>query len=511
MGDTCSEDVDECQVDNGGCTGTRDTCVNTMGSFYCVDADTTLVYPETTQAHAERHYRLGIILVNGKEPFPASRSDYVYSSTMSYRLNFYDKEDVGQAVFESAFGVKAFFDEISYGKANISGVVVDWQDDYGESRTADDIRDNRDTYFAEAWSSIDPRQYDAFLLVGLADAGMVQTGWLMSSNSVPDEDGNNLYPKGIVFLINSTFFTTAGETRFDGWLVPSVPWQHELLHSMGVMGHSQTLWCYPEQSAYDATASHEDNYDAANVTLSDWCDLKGYGDPFSLMGERLWATHPSAASKVEMGWLSEDDGLVSIDASILGSSQIETTDVLIYPHAGQDLTKNLAIQVKVPEFTVNTMTGAVLTLDRVTIEYRGAMGLDQYMSALGQGPRAHSTNASWYLDATYSWDSDFGELYELESAIETDGVLVYLDSTTDDSEAVYLVDANPTAEGVKSGVSSPKGHPGNAGKFASAMVSLGQTFSSASLPFELSVIEVVADAAGQSAIRVRIEPSSESE
>ena len=64
---------------------------------------------------------------------------------------------------------------------------------------------------------------------------------------------------------------------------------------------------------------------------------------------------------------------------------------------------------------------------------------------------------------------------------------------------------NPASAGVLTDASSPKGHKGNAGKFANAMIPVGGTLSSDLLPFTLS-IETGPDGGVNGDVYVRVTP-----
>ncbi len=499
-GNNCELDIDECAVNNGDCTGTRSDCINTMGGHYCIDASTVLAFPEPNNVAAETYYNVAVITVNGRDAFPADTADYLQHPNIPWRQDWYDTDQLGDILFNHPDGLNAFFTEISYGNANFQGVVVDWYDDYDTPKSDNDLFNDRDFYFAESYNQIDPTQFDIFMLVGLVDTGFTQMGWGMG-NSVPDEIGGRLNGKGITYLINSSFFNTVGQTRFDGWVLPSVPWVHEIFHTIGIYGHSNTLWCYPSLADYQNATTDEEVHDNATETLSDTCNIKGYGDPFSLMGERLWATHPSVASKLEMDWIPEAN---KTDLDATGTFNEEV--IPLYPHNQTTLTDNVAIQIAVPPFDITTPGGFTLTFDRVTIETRVETGFDTYLSALGSGYRSYSSVANRYLEATYSWNSQYSAgIYDLVYPIDTLGALVYIDSTTDSSEVVYLLDGHPNSEGVLTSQSSPKGHLGNAGKFADAMLNVGDTFASDVLPFTLAV-EAGPDNGFNGEVNVRITP-----
>ena len=481
-GTNCELDINECAVNNGNCTGTRSDCINTMGGYYCVDSSSVFAYPETVNTSAETYYNIAVISVNGRGAFPTDPNDWYYSSTMTYLQTWYDQAELGDAIFDHVDGIKSFFTEASYSKANFQGVVVDWYDDYDTPKTDDDIFYNHDFYIQEAYDKIDPTQFDIFMVVGLAESGQTQIGWGMG-NSVPDENGGRLFNKGITYLINSSFYNTAGTSRFGSWVLPSVPWAHELFHTIGIFGHSNSLWCYPDLTTYQNSITYDDLYYNATEALSDTCKINGYGDPFSLMGERLWATHPSVASKIEMGWI-EEELVTFIDASTLFSEQV----IPLYPHNQSSISDNVAIQIDVPDFSINLTNGNVATLNRITIENRSVNGFDRYLSALGTGYRDYTFGMSWYLETSYTWYSQYSTgIYDLVYPIDTSGALIYLDNSDDNNESVYLIDANPASAGVITDESSPKGHIGNAGKFANAMLNVGGTFTSDLLPFTLSV------------------------
>jgi hypothetical protein len=491
--------IDECAVGSHDCVSPRDTCVDTTGAWFCVDADQALVYPDTDLAQPSQQLRIAVVLVNGRAPFPLDRADYVASAAEPFRWAFYDAEDVGTGVFTSPDGVAAFLEEASGGRLSVSGTVVRWQDDYAVDMSASELSSRRDEYFVNAWAAVDPRQYDLFLLVGLADTGFDQRGILIEQNTVPDEAGGRIQGKGTVYLVNSAFFVEAGQTRFDGWVLPSAPWPHEMLHSLGIIGHSQSLWCYPDAASYDPLATPVDDHAAASVALSASCRQVAYGDPFSIMGERLWATLPSAASKIELGWLTDGD-VSAVDATV----EVDTT-VWLSPSGASGAGKTRAVQVDVPELQLAMLdTGFVLSFDRLTLEFRRPSGFDRVLSALGEGPRAFNLTSFWYLDTTYQWVNGFGGVYDLVDPIGDEGVLVYLDHSDETSDSVYLLDTHPAANGVRAEVPSPKGSLGNAGKFASAALRVGETLTLAELQLSIEVLGAGFDVDGEPRVEVRL-------
>ena len=499
-GPTCT-DIDECSTGTHTCAPPRDACVNTRGGHFCVDDSRTLVYADNDPTLVDQSLRIAAILVNGKGPFPTDRADWSWSPAYPNRLNYYDAADVGQVLFDSPDGTSAFLEEAARGRLSVSGTIVDWTHDYAVERTASELAARREMYFEAAWQFIDPHQYDLFLLVGLADSGLDQRGWTIEGNSVPDGQGGWIEDKGTAFLINSRFETAPRDNRQSGWVLPSAPWPHEILHSMGIIGHSQALWCYPSAAAHDPLATPEQDLVAASSSLSDTCRVSGYGDPFSIMGDRIWATHPSAATKVALGWFDTPE-VLHLD----GAAQTPET-AWLFAQSGEIPGKVRAIQIAVPEFAVEMVdTGTTLHFDRLTLETRAPAGFDQVLHALGQGPRPFNETAYWFLDTTYQWITGFGGVYDLVEPIGTEGVLAYLDHTTESSDAVFLLDARPGAEGVLADVPSPHGHAGVTGKFASAAVQLGETLRSDQLPFEIRVTDRQIDGDGETGLEVEILP-----
>jgi len=337
---------------------------------------------------------------------------------------------------------------------------------------------------------------------------------------VPAEGGGRLNGKGIVYLTNSAFFTEVGRTRFDGWILPSVPWSHELMHTLGLMGHSNSFWCYPSADSYDDdNANTLTDLAAATSTLSSACAQKAYGDPFSLMGERLWASHPSAVSKTEIGWIVDQE-VVRIDLSS-GSPLANPVSVDLYSHSrrtngAQGGSKTLVIEILVPPFDVTLLgTGASpnpnATLNRVTVEFREAAGFDQYLAALGSDPLGF--HASWYLDMNYAWNSTLGQgVYTVDNFIDVEGALIYVDNTdSSDSQTVRLIDCNANVTAGIKDYPSPKGWRGNAGKFADAMLGQGHSFTTPLLPIQISVTGVTSDANGTKALQVYIESTPDAQ
>jgi hypothetical protein len=93
----------------------------------------------------------------------------------------------------------------------------------------------------------------------------------------------------ILFIKNSEFCQQAGNINYtDCILLPSASWSHELLHTLGIGGHANSLDCGNE------------------TLLPSVAKINAYGNCFSLMGECAFATHPDIRMKEALGWVSSD-------------------------------------------------------------------------------------------------------------------------------------------------------------------------------------------------------------
>ena len=230
-------------------------------------------------------------------------------------------------------------------------------------------------------------------------------------------------------MINSAVFDNA-PLLTSNWssgdaLLPTTPWAHELMHTLGVQGHGNSYDCGTETISLVTAAN----------------PIKAYGDPFSLMGEHAFAIHPDVMIKMDLGWLSPDQ---VVDVTASGS-------YLIYPlenSAGN--VKGLTLKVS-PPITNNNHS---IQFDRMVVEYRQPSGFDRYLLRLD--------------------GSVFLSTYKPEGSVAREGVLVrllYPDSAGTDT--TLLLDMNPaTSYNPSRGIMQL----GNVGKFADAILPVGQTF-----------------------------------
>ena len=490
-----------CAVQNGGCVAPHSRCVESGSHLtpYCIDPDRVWAYPASAErsTNATLFIRLAVVLVNARGQFTNASSEQSYG-----RYSQYTAQMLGAAIFEDEWGVASFYTEMSGGRVAVEGLVVDWIDDFSAGGlTADQVGERQESYWGAAFSAFDPAVIDIFVLAGVASSGRDQRGVLWTSNSV--SDGSTRYQNvGIVYLINTDFFVTAGEWRFDGWLLPSVPWAHEIFHSIGIMAHSNSLYCFSSPPTQDLLDDSSSWVEAAMETISSTCQVKAYGDPFSHMGERLWATHPTTASKVRLGWLDADQ------LAVLPANRSHVS-ARLHAHAASTQGDGKAAAVRVvlePPLVVTNGQGATWHFDRLYVEYRAPVGFDRYLSGLGSGPRRFSNLAYRYLnvEADAPWDFALSEnIFTKTPEFSPVGVLLYLEESTSCC-AAYLLDARPElTEVVKMDV-SPKGHEGNAGKFASAMVPANTT-----LHLPLMNVEVRVDAVGAARQRRLSDSTSE--
>jgi hypothetical protein len=269
--------------------------------------------------------------------------------------------------------------------------------------------------------------YDVHVMHARVKIGGAQIGWLYPQQSFNSPQGN-ITGIGIDWMINSSVFDLA-PLDYSNWssddsILPTVPWIHEFIHTLGISGHA---------NSYDCGTNVISETTAATI--------KAYGNPFSVMGERAFATHPDAAMKLKLGWIT--------------TNQIQTAATngtyAIYP---LELADGQTKALSVPISPAITNLSHSFAFDHFLVEYRRPIGFDRYLKRLD--------------------GSTFLSQYKPQGAVTNNGVLIYLEyPPSANTDGTLLLDMHPTSSynatrGIK--------WPGNAGKFADAMLNVGETF-----------------------------------
>jgi hypothetical protein len=254
---------------------------------------------------------------------------------------FYTPEQLGDAYFSDPNGVLAFMNEASYGKVSFSGRVVGWLDQPATPvPKAADFQTNRDMYADLGSPYATWSDYDIVYIVGLTDgADDFQLGWALQ-NTLNTSQGQ--WAGGVDWMINSFFFTEAGQPYPYSTILPSRSWAHELHHTLGISGHDISLDC-------------------GTSTLAAACAFNAYGNVFSLMGESAVGNHPTIGMKQALGWLGAGQ-LQKVSAS---------TETVICPsETVDDKPKGLEIELKTPLTITSTTVDMPAVFNRIFVEYR---------------------------------------------------------------------------------------------------------------------------------------------
>jgi len=352
----------------------------------------------------------------GKASKEVVRVCFILVNTLHAPYDRFGKHKRYRATWESAFPTPAelgdnffkhntsaakFINEASSGKVAFSGTVVGWFNDTAHGPvSATQMFHDRNRYFLLARKAVRLEDYDIFTLVGLAAKGSVQRGW-DRSNAIMDPDCEGSYfgcsvikNVGMNFMINAGMYT---KTRLEGnpydyaGMLPSKAWAHEMIHSLGSLGHDNALNC-------------------GTSPLAGKCTQVTYANQFSIMGKSNYAQHPSCQSMEQLGWLGKDEvGEVTLDDAD------RTFTLAPRSVAGSGL-KCLKVKLPTPVVALSAYSAYPKPLDILWIDHRQASGFD---TALG------------WLDKSIPITSWGGVPQWTGSAqtIRNDGVLLALAST----------------------------------------------------------------------------------
>jgi hypothetical protein len=382
---------------------------------------------------AANHYKVLLLM------FDASKAD-ASSPDVQYARGYYTPRQLGDTFFSDANGVQAFMNEASYGRVSFSGRVVGWMDLGPQTTAATTIQQTYNTYAEQATAYATFSDYDIVYFVFLTDAGdQLQVGWQIKVNQIDTSQGRAFV--GIDFMINSWFFLQAGSPAYFSAILPSRSWAHELVHTLGSFGHDVALDC-------------------GTATLASACAVNGYGNPFSLMGESAFGNHPAISVKEYLKWTTADQVphiSASGDYALCPSETVDTGK------------KGIVIPLKTPITLTSTTGEKDVTFDRINVEYRRALGFDRYEDRL----------QSHWLD-----------YFKTDGPVRADGVLLTLGYQDTTFQATALLDMHPASSYVTStGIEIA----GNTGKFADAMLWVGESFHVPGQTTTITVKELTTD------------------
>jgi|GEM_PF-1750712 len=369
---------------------------------------------------AEKVYRVAILMIN-------TLSKPAEDNPKTPRLEYYTPEKLGHLFFNHEHGSGAYLREASYDKVAVEGTVVGWLEAPKAGLNDSDIREGVSGYFNMASDVIKFSDYDIFYVHALVDGEGQQAGWLYPQQSVQTRQGM-VSGIGLIWMINAGVFDAAPLER-SNWssgeaVLPTTSWAHEFLHTIGIIGHANS---YNTDEQTLATTGTEN-------------PIRAYGNPFSIMGEHAYATHPDVLMKSRLGWLSEKQ-LPTVKKS---------GEYKLYPLAVNDKnTKGLFIPISpaIKHEASDAGFGGFL------IEYRTPVGFDRYLARLD--------------------GSEFLSAYKPQGEVDRNGVLVYMKYASEDTDGSVLLDMNPkTPYNAKRGIK----WQGNAGKFADAILPVGRSF-----------------------------------
>ena len=207
-----------------------------------------------------------------------------------------------------------------------------------------------------------------------------------------------------------------------------------MIHTLGVMGHENSLQCD------DAASTH------VTYSSSELCQSKGYGDPFGIMGSSGFATDINCFSKWKIGWIPDEE------VAFYRIDETETKTITVNPlrpPAGTVSSTKCAV-IEVPHFKL--ADNLTFDVNRVTFEYRLPEGItDRYLQ----------------------WLRDGGEMLSRFSDlpnVDIEGILVRAATWDPTTETISLFDAHPETPYKEMGIRWEN----NAGRFVDAFLNLDE-------------------------------------
>lgn len=386
----------------------------------------------------EKKYRVGLILFN------ASNKKIV--ETRGNQKIFYTPKEIGDAYFNDSKSVNHFIQTISYGKVGFEGTVLGWIDLPVIKSSGEDIWKEKDIYGEMIMQHLDLTKYDIFVLHFLTEGTQDNRGWSLDNSFLINK---RHYYAGLTFMTNSPF-VLSGESIY-----PSDVWAHEIIHTLGIMGHALSLDCDRQ-------------------ILSKSCTIVPYGNVFSIMGEHSFGNHLDTTMMEDLKWLTKE----SVNYTTASGKYI--LDAIETPSLGK---KAVVIPFKKPFEIINKKTGRPIQFSKLRVEYRKPIQYDELLNRLD--------------DKSY-----FKRFYTDSKAIQKNGVLVSLDYLDETVQSTVLLDMNPTTSFSKQG----RRMPGNTGKFADSILPIGETKSIDDLGIKISALREFSN--DRIEIEVQMDPSS---
>lgn len=292
--------------------------------------------------------------------------------------------EIESGFFTSAKSIKAFYEEASYGKMTITGIVYPY-------------RTNQPPLFGTGYTSCYPvdevianqPDVDYSIIDGIVlfphDTSSTAScaAGVSSSEKLPfnTDDG--------FFEFRRSGFRTQFYFPSDFSQTTSSTIAHELMHSFGNDFHSNSYI--------------QDN--------GEWV-LQGYGNVFDILGLRSQASHPCSMIKHKLGWLTDDE-----------IATVQQTDTFRIHALEQTLPEHLqALIIELPA-SVDLQPNDPFSFDRLYLEYRGLTGFD-YRSTLQRRVQLA--------------DNSFHENNDIHGLS-----VVGVDCTTDDDCLPMLIDMHP--------------------------------------------------------------------
>lgn len=264
--------------------------------------------------------------------------------------------DINAGLFTSASSIKAFFEEASYGKMTISGIVYPYRTNqpplfgtgYTNCYPVDSVIANQTDVNYSIIDGIVLFSHDTSSTSSCA-AG------LSSSEKLPFTTADG------PFEFRRSGFRTAFYFPNDFSQTTSSTIAHELMHSFGNSFHSNS---YIKQNG-------------------EWV-LQGYGNLFDILGLRSQASHPCSMIKHKLGWLTNNE-----------IELVEQTDTFRIYALEQTLpgqTQCLILELPV---ALDIQPSDTFKFDRLYLEYRGFTGFDFRPSTLR---RVQLSDGSYYAN-----------------------------------------------------------------------------------------------------------------
>lgn len=339
-------------------------------------------------------------------------------------------EEFGEAFFNDPNGSVVFLEEASFGKLSAKGTVVGWLDYPADTHDGGGHASGTASpgLYAGAWLEtvgqyLDLRKYD---LVCFASTywGLLNTGVGITVEGIEVGELALDQVTGVCFFHRPRVLTSAPGLNKgkEALVLPNAQFIHEIIHTLGNIHHALGLDCGPQ------------------TALSPVGNIRAYGDPFHVMGSRVWAAHQGAFHKHLLGWIDDEQLLTVTESGTHVLHPVELPGGEVY---------GLIIELASP-FVLD----AGMVYDRVCIDYRQPIGFDRQINNINDAPH----------------------LWGLRPDIDTDGVyirLLYAASTG--STSTVLVNTHPE-EPYDADSFSPTGLKGDMARNAHAMLNVGETF-----------------------------------